>query len=93
VALLGTGKDREMAGRLGRTTAAVRRKREILGIPPFVARWADEEVALLGTDTDAKVAGRLGRTRSAVMTKRLDMRIPSVGRKGRCMIAVISTSG
>jgi hypothetical protein len=31
-----------------------------MGIPPFVSRWAEEEVALLGADTDRKVAEKLG---------------------------------
>src|SRR3954447_11850640 len=77
MALLGTRRDREVASLIGRTTAAVRRKRELLGIAPFVARWREDEITVLGTDTDRAVVERLGRTESAVVTKRGGLGIPA----------------
>jgi NAD(P)-dependent dehydrogenase (short-subunit alcohol dehydrogenase family) len=39
---------------LGMNTHAITRKREAIGIPPFVARWSGAEKVLLGTDTDGE---------------------------------------
>jgi len=75
-ALLGTATDREVARILGMNKPAVTRKREQLGVPPFVARWSTAEKALLGADTDAAIAKLLGRSQSAVETKRRQLRIP-----------------
>jgi hypothetical protein len=85
IALLGTIPDEEVARRTGRTTGAVRQKREELGIPnPAGNRWRAEEVALLGTRPDREVARRLDRPLRSVTQKRCKLGIPNPfdGRKG-----------
>jgi hypothetical protein len=78
LALLGTLLDDDVARQTGRTTNAVRIKREKLGIPnpKDLEHWTAEEVAQLGTAIDAAVARRIGRTPSAVAQKRIALRIP-----------------
>ena len=78
IALLGTARDREVAGKLGRTTAAVRVKRQSLGIGSYVDRWSQGEIALLGTDTDRAVAKKLGRKPFSVAHQRRLLGIPSI---------------
>jgi hypothetical protein len=80
VALLGVLTDDEVAQRTGRTPAAVRQKREELGIKNPAAsakvRWTADEVALLGTLADGEVARRLGRSLSSVLQKRTKLGLP-----------------
>src|SRR5262245_10493912 len=76
--LLGTAPDAEVAGRIGRTTNAVRIRRTRLGIPdPGGHGWTAEELALLGTAPDEEVARRIGRTPGAVTHKRCKLGIPN----------------
>jgi hypothetical protein len=85
VALLGTIPDADVARRTGRTAAAVRQKREELGIPnPGGNRWRAEEIALLGTLPDREVARRVGRSLYSVTQKRIKLGIanPFDGRAG-----------
>jgi hypothetical protein len=78
VALLGQLPDAEVARRTGRTTEAVRQKRERLGLSnPTATHWNAEEIALLGTMPDAEVARRLGRSLGSVTQKRCKLGIPN----------------
>jgi hypothetical protein len=78
IALLGILPDEEVAARTGRTTGAVRQKREELSIPnPAGNRWRPEDVALLGTLPDTEVARRLGRSLQSVTQKRIKLGIPN----------------
>ena len=77
LALLGTMVDAQVARQTGRTTGAVRQKREELGIPnPASKRWAAEEIALRSTLPDEAVGRQIGRSRSAVTVKRIELGIP-----------------
>jgi hypothetical protein len=76
--LLGQVPDAEVARQTGRTTDAVRQKREELGRPnPTTTHWNAEEIALLGTMPDHEVARRLGRSLSSVTQKRCKLGIPT----------------
>jgi hypothetical protein len=84
IALLGTAPNQEVARRTGRKPAAVRHKREGLGIPnPTGKRWTAEGIALLGTLPDREVARRLGRPLQSVTQKRCKLGIanPFDGRR------------
>ena len=85
VALLGVLSDEEAARKLGKSSSAVRQKREELGIPnpEDTGRWTTEEVGLLGTVPDREVAARTGRTPHAITQKRIALGIPNpVARPG-----------
>jgi hypothetical protein len=76
--LLGTLSDREVAGQMGRTFAAVRARRIEYGLKDPSARepWKkSEEDRLLGTAPDDEIAKRTGRTLSAVKTRRKHLKI------------------
>ena len=76
IALLGTLPDEKVARRTGRTTEAVRQKREELGIPnPAGNRWREDEVALLGTLPDWEVSRQIGRSLQSVTQKRIKLGI------------------
>jgi hypothetical protein len=84
IALLGQSPDAEVARRTGRTTDAVRQKREDLGRPnPTTTHWNAEGIALLGAMPDDEVAKRLGRSVASVTQKRCKLGIPTAfdGRK------------
>jgi hypothetical protein len=67
---------------LNRTVAAVRFRRNRLGIPAVFDDmdsrwWTTEEEALLGKVRDADLAARLGRTKEAVKLHRTRRHIPA----------------
>jgi hypothetical protein len=84
IALLGTTPDEEVAAKVGRSVAAVRLKREKMGIPNPAGMdvWKPEQLALLGTLPDREVSRQTGRTLSATRQKRYELEIPAV-REGR----------
>jgi hypothetical protein len=61
IAALGTAADPEVPRRLGKSAAAVQKKRQQLGIPPAVLCWTDDEIAVLGTASESTVAAVTGR--------------------------------
>lgn len=71
IRLLGTGTDRMIAKRLGRSVHSVENKRRKLGIKsPATRFWTKEEEAIIGRVSDAEAARRMGRTRKAVQHRR-----------------------
>jgi hypothetical protein len=90
IALLDTLPDAEVATRAGRTTDAVRRKRESLGIPNPTARpgaygnppWTEEEDELVRRLPPHEAALCTGRTLHAVYSRRRALKTPAV-RRGR----------
>jgi hypothetical protein len=82
-ALLGTMPDPEVAQALQRTALGVRKRRRLLGVPPFadpaMRPWPAEEEKLLGTMPDAQLAHRLGRSTTAVKQRRKKRGIPIFG--------------
>jgi hypothetical protein len=71
--------DDHLAAKLGRTTGAIRGRRNQQHLPPFQRKypaWAPEHLRLLGKFTDAEVADRTGHSPGAVQTQRLKLRIP-----------------
>lgn len=86
-ALLGSDIDSVIAKRIGRTTSAVRHRRERLKIPRVDAvrsdLWSEDELALLGTDTDQRVSEQTRRTLTAVKQQRDKLKIPAVPRRSR----------
>jgi hypothetical protein len=78
IELLGTAPDSELARKFGKSSSAVWRKREQLGIPVYREKpWTAEEIALIGTASDPEVARRLGRTAACVQSKRDQLGIPA----------------
>ena len=88
LALLGTASDREVAAEIGFDPTVVRRKRHVLGIPPFhpppypqVERnWLPREDRILGTLSDKVAAARIGCSRVLVSLRRRHLGIPAFGR-------------
>lgn len=78
--LLGTDADKEIARRLGRTTRAVERRREKLGIKAqhHIGKvWPKRVLALLGKVPDAQVAAMMDVWSLTVLKKRRSLGIPS----------------
>ncbi len=55
---------------------------EALGIPPFLARWTEEELFWLGRDTDWAIAKALGRSEKAIAAQRSLRGIPAYREPG-----------
>ncbi len=83
---LGTASDREVAEELRIPRSCVRRKRTLLGIPPFfptqahvrprTAKWTRKNLALLGKVTDKELARRMKVSYTTVNGKRRQLGIP-----------------
>ena len=87
--LLGTMSDKDLARRLGRSTADIFARRRLLGIKAWAITgrpprrlWTPQEDALLGTMTDAALAAKLGISMMTVYERRRKLFIPSF-RQGR----------
>lgn len=77
-ALLGKYSDAQVAGRLGCSTARVRRRRRLLGVAsnnPEHRHWTAKEIALLGTAPDREVGKLVKRSLENVRYKRLQLGI------------------
>jgi len=77
---LGTGPDREIAFKLGRSLASVQVKRSRVRIGLEVSAlhdWTDRDVKLLGTMTDERLGRRLGLSGEAVFAQRQKLKIAS----------------
>jgi hypothetical protein len=78
IALLGSAPDAEVAARIGRSTSAVRARRQTLGIlHRRLKSWLPQEIELLGTAPDSEIAERLDRSVKAVHHKRCRLGIPA----------------
>lgn len=79
-ALLGTIKDRELAGQLGLPEGRVSDRRNLLRIPHVSeGRWAPEMDALLGTMSDLDLAVKLDLSYDTVFERRKKEGIPAKG--------------
>jgi hypothetical protein len=92
VAVLGTDSDPNVGAMLRIPPWSVRRKRTLLGIPPYTPPpaganpghdWSPREIALLGTMPDQKLADRLGIGVGAVAHKRQVLHISPAKPKPR----------
>ena len=81
--LLGTMPDLQVSARLGWERRAIRKHRELLGIPRFISPrlWTPREEAWLGRKTDAEIARLTGRTLLAVGMRRRALGRPNPGCK------------
>jgi hypothetical protein len=81
--LLGTARDENIARQINRSRAAVRSRRNILGIPAwnvtYSRPWTAAEEAQLGVVPDRQLAKKLKRTFSAVQARREIRHLPPVG--------------
>lgn len=83
---LGKASDNAIAAGMGVDPFSVWRKRQLLGIPPWIAasrRWTKARCALLGKVSDAELGRRMGITGVAVRLKRVRMRVPVCPRRQR----------
>ena len=76
-ALLGTDSDARVAKHLGIHIWMVRRRRKMLGIPPFgpqpIPHWGTTELEMLGRLPDDELAKLFGRTVESVKRKRFEI--------------------
>lgn len=87
VARLGTMSDADLAANMALDIRSVRRKRNLLGIPPYRpakdTRWGRREIALLGKLPDAQVARFMGIHMLTVGNKRRALGIQCYARKSK----------